>query len=49
MHWVKDYNEEIGEEYLLEVDLQYPQIYMIFIIIYHYYQKEWRLKRLKSL
>ena len=34
------YNEESDEGYFLEVDVQYLENYMSFIMIYHFYQKE---------
>ena len=44
--FIKNYNEENDEGYFLEVDVQYPpKNYMNFIMIYHFYQKEWRLKK----
>ena len=37
--FVESYNEESDEEYFVEVDVQYPESYMSFITIYHFYQK----------
>ena len=36
----KIYNEESDEGYFLEVDVQYLENYMNFIMIYYFYQKE---------
>ena len=44
--FIRNYNEERDEGYFLEVDVQYLE-YMNFIIIYHFYQKESRLKKKK--
>ena len=35
--FAKNYNEESDEVYFLEVDVQYLEKYMNFIIIYHFY------------
>ena len=35
--FIKNYNEESGEVYFLEVYVQYPKKYMDFIITYHFY------------
>ena len=42
--FIKNCNEESDEGYFLEVDVQYPD-YIDFIIIYLFYQKEWKLKK----
>ena len=34
--FIKSYNEESDERYFLEVDVQYPENYMDFIMIYHF-------------
>ena len=47
--FAKNYNEESDEVYFLEVDVQYLEKYMNFIIIYHFYLRGWRLKKSKSL
>ena len=46
---IKIYNEESDEGYFLEVDVRYPQKYMIFIMTYHFYLKERNWKKPKSL
>ena len=38
--FIKHYYEESDEGYFLEVDVQYLENYMSFIMIYHFYQKE---------
>ena len=45
----KIYNEESDEGYFLEVDVQYLENYMNFIMIYYFYHKESKLKKSKSL
>ena len=47
--FIKNYNEESDEGYFFEVDVQYNENYMNFIMIYHFSQKEWKLKKSKSL
>ena len=47
--FIESHNEESDEGYFLEVDVQYPEIYMSFITIYHFYQNEWKFKKLKGL
>ena len=47
--FVENYNEESDEEYFLEVDVKYPENYLNFTMIYHFYLKEGKLKKLKSL
>ena len=42
-----DENSDIG--YFLEVDIDYPKHYSIFIKIYHFYRKEKRLRKSKNL
>ena len=52
-NFIKDYNEESDSEYCLEVDVQYPEklhelmYYTNYtnIMIYHFYQKKWNLKK----
>ena len=43
--FIKNYNEESDKGYFLEVDVNILKIYIIFIMIYHFYQKESRLKK----
>ena len=38
--FIKNYNEESEKEYFLEVDVQYLEKYINFIMIYYFYQKE---------
>ena len=38
--FIKIYNEESDEGYFLEVDVEYLENYMNFIMIYYFYQKE---------
>ena len=44
-----NYKGESDEEYFLKGDVQYPENYMNFIMIFHFYQREQKLKKLKSL
>ena len=39
--FIKNYNEENDEIYFLQVDFNTLKNYMNFIIIYHFYLKEW--------
>ena len=48
-NFVENYNEHSGERCFLEVDAQYLKILINFILIYHIYMKEWKLKKLKNL
>ena len=43
--FIKNYNDKSDEGYSLEVDIQYQKNYMNFIMTYHFYQEEWRLKK----
>ena len=47
--FIKNYNEESDEGYFLEVDVQYPEKLHDLHNNLPIYQKEWRLKKLKSL
>ena len=47
--FIKNYNVERDEGYLLQVDVQILKKYINFIMIYHFYQKEWKLKKSESL
>ena len=38
--FIKNYDEDSDKGYILEVDVEYPKICMICIVIYHSYQKE---------
>ena len=38
--FIKNYDENNDKGYILEVDVKYPKNYMIYIVIYHSYQKE---------
>ena len=38
--FIKSYNENSDIGYFLEVDVEYPKNYSIFIKIYHFYQRE---------
>ena len=38
--FIKNYNDEVDEAYCVEFDVQYPEKYMNFIMIYHCYRKE---------
>ena len=38
--FIKNYDENSDTGYFLEVDIDYPKYYLIFIKIYHFYQKE---------
>ena len=46
---IKIYNEESDKEYFFEVDVQYLEKLHKFMIIYHFYLKERRLKKSQSL
>ena len=42
--FIKKYDEDSSTGYFIEVDIDYPKNYIIFIKIYHFYPKEKRLK-----
>ena len=46
--FIKNYNKEDDEEYFFEADVSYTENYMNFIMIYHFYLSEWKLKKTKS-
>ena len=43
--FIKNYNDKSDEGYFLEVDIQYQENYVYFIMACHSYQEEWRLKK----
>ena len=47
--FIKNYHENNDKGYILEVDVEYPKIYLIFIVIYHFSLKERKLKKCKKL
>ena len=47
--FIKNYNEESDEGYFSKLMFNILKIYMTFTIIYHFYLKEWRLKKSKIL
>ena len=47
--FIKSYNEESDEEYFLEVKFNILKNHMNFVMIYHFYQKELKLKKSKFL
>ena len=46
--FIKSYNEKSDKGYFLEVDVQFPEKYMNFIMIYQFYLIGRRLKNSKS-
>ena len=48
-NFIKNYNEESDEGYFLEVDVQYPEKNMNFIMTYNFSPKERNLKKSKCL
>ena len=38
--FIKNYDENSDKGYVLETDIKYPRKFMIYIVIYHFYQKE---------
>ena len=38
--FIKNYGEDSNKEYIFEVDVEYFKIYMICILIYHFFLKE---------
>ena len=46
---IKIYNEESDEGYILKEMLNVLKIYMIYIVIYHSHQREWKLISAKNL
>ena len=49
MKFIKSYNKNSDKGYFLEVDVEYPKTYLIFIKIYHCYQKEKKLEKVEKL
>ena len=47
--FLKNYNENNDKGYILEVDVEHRKNYLIFIVIYHFYLKERKLKNARSL
>ena len=48
-NFIKNYNENNDKGYILEVDVEYPKNYLIFIKIYHFYLKERKSENVISL
>ena len=44
VRFIKNYDENNDKGYVFEVDVEYPKIYLIFIVIYNFYLKERKLK-----
>ena len=38
--FIKNYDENGDKGYILEVDVEYPQKYVEYIVTYHFYEKE---------
>ena len=47
--FIKNYNDESDDGYFLEVDVQYLEKLLELSNICHFYLKEWKLKKQKSL
>ena len=47
--FIKNYDENRGEGYFLEVDMEYPKQLFVLIMNYHFYQKEENQKKQKNL
>ena len=46
--FIKNYDENNDKGYILEVDVKILKNYMIYIVIYHSYQKELKLVNVKN-
>ena len=47
--FIRNYDKNSDEGYILEVDVEYPKEILIFIKTYHFYQKEKKSINVKSL
>ena len=47
--FIKSYDENSNKGYFLEADVEFLKNYLIFIKIFHFYQKEKKLENVKSL
>ena len=47
--FIKDYPEKSDKGYFLEVDVEYPNVHSVFIVIYHFYLKGINKKNVISL
>ena len=47
--FIKNYDENSDNGYILEVDIKYPKNVHVCIVIYHSYHKKWKLINARSL
>ena len=47
-YFIKSYNEDSDIRYFIEADVQNSKNYITFKMIYHFYQKQWKLVRCKK-
>ena len=48
-YFIKNYDEDSDKGYILEVYVEYPEIYMICIMLYHSYQNKMEMNKCKKL
>ena len=47
--FIKNYDVDGNKVYILEVDVEYPKIFLMFMVIFHFQLKERKFKNAMSL